>query len=97
MKQRPKDDNQLQNLVVDEIADKWDSIAIHLRFDPVEIKIIKQNHQPCPVDSACREMLLNWKRENFTSPSNLEPDLIKAVKDVGFGALAEMFRNGLKL
>ena len=48
MKQRPKHIGQLQSLVVPEMVDKWDSIAIQLGFNSVEIDKIKRttNHIP---------------------------------------------------
>ena len=90
MKKTPEDIGQLQSLVVPEIVHKWDSIAIHLEFKPVEIDTIKRNHQPHPVEEACKRMLWIWREK-----SDNAKNLIKAIKDVGYAKYAEDFNTGL--
>ena len=92
MKKVPEGIGQLQSLVVPEMVDKWDSIAIQLEFNPVEIAKIKRNHQPRPVEEACQSMLWRWRQV-----SNNAEDLITAINDVGYVRHADDFKTGLKI
>ena len=92
MKKIPEGIGQLRSLVVPEMVDKWDCIAIQLGFNPIEINTIERNHQTRPVEKACKEMLWEWRRVS----DNAE-DLIRAIKDVGYVRHADDFKQGLKI
>ena len=93
MQQRPKI-NQLQKLVIHEIVDRWDSIAIQLDFDPVQIKRIEENHKELPVERSCERMLWGWLESSARNP-NHATDLIEAINDVEYVCHAEDFKKGL--
>ena len=88
MQQRPKDIKQLQNLAVPLIVDKWDSIAIQLEFDPVQIRKIEENHQELPVEKSCQKMLWGWLDSSLRN-SKLTNNLIEAINDVEYVCYAE--------
>ena len=94
MQQRP-DLNQLQKLVIPKIANKWDSIAIQLDFDAVQISNIEENHQELPVERSCQKMLWGWL-DSSSNNSNHAKDLIQAVKDVEYICYAEELKTGFK-
>ena len=94
MQQRP-DLNQLQKLVIPKIANKWDSIAIQLDFDAVQISNIEENHQELPVETSCQKMLWGWLNSSSNN-SNHAKDLIQAVKDVEYICYAEELKTGFK-
>ena len=87
----------MQKIAVPEMVHRWDEIAIQLGFDPVEIQRIKQNHQPHPVENACKKMLWEWRSIcSNTLKSDLAKDLIQAVNDAEYAFYAEQFNTGLK-
>ena len=88
----PKSIRQLKKLVKDRIADQWESIAIQLGFTPAQIQGIKDNHQERSVEDSCRQMLFKWLESNQSK--NPAEDLIKAVKEVGYGFQADQFEKG---
>ena len=94
MQQQPKDIKQLQKLAVPEIVDKWDSIAIQLGFNPVQIGRIEENHQERPVERSCQKMLWGWL-DSSPKSSELANNLIKAINDVEYVSYAEEFKKGL--
>ena len=95
MDRRPKDIKQLQKLVVPVIVDKWDSIAIQLEFDPVQVRRIEENHQSRPVEDSCKKMLRGWL-ESSSRNCDLAGNLIQAINDVEYVCHAEEFRKGLQ-
>ena len=95
MQQRPKDINQLQKLVVPLIVDQWDSIAIHLEFNPVQISKIKENHQELPVEKSCQKMLWGWL-DSSSSHHDLANKLIQAIIDAEYVSYAEHFKRGFR-
>jgi len=94
MSQRPKHIKQLQEHVVPVIVNNWDSIAIHLEFDPVQVKRIEVNHQPRPVEDSCKKMLRQWSDISAIN-CDLAEDLIQAINDVEYVFYAKEFRKGL--
>ena len=95
MQQRPKDLNQLQKLAIPKIVNRWDSIAIQLDFDPVQINKIEENHQELPVETSCQKMLWGWL-DSSSENSNRAKDLIQAIKDVELVCYAEELKTGFK-
>ena len=95
MQQRPKDLNQLQKLAIPKIVNRWNSIAIQLDFDPVQINKIEENHQELPVETSCQKMLWEWL-DSSSENSNRAKDLIQAIKDVELVCYAEELKTGFK-
>ncbi len=44
--------------VVQEVAAKWEELALHLQFSGSVIQIIKADHRYC--EASCREMFRRW-------------------------------------
>ena len=73
--------------IIQEVAIKWEKLALHLKFPDRVIEIIKKDHRHSSED-ACREMLRRW----LAGESGQEVtwgQLIEALKDMQRSILAE--------
>ena len=92
MSQMPENIKQLRKLVKDKITDKWEEIAIQLGFTPAQIQAIKNDHQARSVKTCCTDMLFDWI--DSTQSNNPDEDLVKAIREVGYGYQADQFEEG---
>ncbi len=74
--------------VVQEVAAKWEELAVHLEFSGSVIKIIKADHRYC--EASCREMFHRWLAGEVTWKG-----LAEALRDMERGNLAEHVEQAL--
>lgn len=76
--------------IINDVAAKWEELAIALGFDAPTIEHIKRDHSSA-CKEACREMFTKWLRMDHTG--EMKPvcwtTLIESLNDAEFSSLAK--------
>ena len=84
----------LDNLVLNEVADKWERVAIQLGLQESLIAIVTRNY-PGDCEGACRDAFVRWLRgeRNSGGKEKTWNTVLEALKMSGFGTLVEGLRR----
>ena len=81
--------------IINKVAAKWMTVALHLNFEDHQIEIIEKDF-PNQAVSACRTMFTRWLEGNGRKPTTWET-LINALVDAQLYNVAEDLRNSFSV
>ena len=81
--------NQLNRLIIRQIALDWYSVGLHLEIEFLTLKIIEADVYPPRVEECCRTMFTRWLShdEGTGEAPRLWRTVLKALKNVGYTSL----------
>ena len=81
--------NQLNRLIIRQIALDWYSFGLHLEMENLTLKIIEADVHPPSVERCCRTMFSKWLShdEGTGGAPRLWRTVLKALKDAGYNTV----------
>ena len=88
---------QLDALVVDEVASNWDRMALHLGVEPSCIDIVRTNH-PSDCVRACRDVMSKWLQGDRNTGNEMKTwhTVYNALQTSGYRTQAELLRGQIR-